>query len=174
MMNGTTFCVCFTSAVFSNRSCSAASSQSRSEAMAKRPQEGDYDESVGAKSKPVRNLVSRSRAGISTVLSSTSSSSQANVGPEDHEVSFKACTGSSVVQNQEKNFAKGDTMANSQMRHSDASSMASTGPPVAWESNLIQNSQASTGPLVIKDFVTDIDLETKEDCNILSARPISF
>ena len=34
-----------------------------SEAMAKRPQEGYYEESVVAKSKPVRNLVSRSVQG---------------------------------------------------------------------------------------------------------------
>ena len=37
-------------------------SQNRSEGMAKRQQEGDYDERVVAKSKPVRNLVSRSCA----------------------------------------------------------------------------------------------------------------
>ena len=47
------------------------SSQSCSEDMAKRPQEGDYKERVVAKSKPVRNLVSRSHAGSPTAPSSS-------------------------------------------------------------------------------------------------------
>ena len=70
--------------------------------------------------------------------SSTASSSQGNFGLEDHKVSFKARTGSPVVQNSEKDFAKGDTIKNSQVRHSDASSLASTEPPVAWNSNQIE------------------------------------
>ena len=60
---------------------SFVSSQSCSEAMAKRPQEGDYEERVVAKSKPVRNLVSINRAGSSTVPSSTASSSPVNFVP---------------------------------------------------------------------------------------------
>ena len=67
------------------------SSQSCSEAMAKRPQEGDCEERVAAKSKPVRNLVSRSRAGISTVPS-TASASLGNFEPKGHEVRFEAHT----------------------------------------------------------------------------------
>ena len=50
----------FNISLFSSQSCSEVS------AMAKRPQEGDYDERVVAKSNPVRHLVSRSRAGSST------------------------------------------------------------------------------------------------------------
>ena len=69
------------------------SSESCSEAMAKRPQEGDFEERVVAKSKNVRNFVSRSCAGTSTVPSSTASSTQGNFGPEDHEVSLKVCMG---------------------------------------------------------------------------------
>ena len=99
--------------------------------MAKRPQKGDYEERVVAKTKPVRNLVSRSRAGISTVPSSMASSSPGIFGPEDREVTLKASVGQPVVQNQEKDFTKGDTMTVSQVWHSDASSMASTGAPVA-------------------------------------------
>ena len=67
--------------------------------------------------------------------SSTASSSKGNFGPEDHKVSFKARTGSLVV---EKDFAIGDTIMNSQVRHSDASSLASTEQPVAWNSNQIE------------------------------------
>ena len=61
------------------------SSQSCSEAIVKRPLEGDYEERVVAKSKPVRHLVSIRRAGSSTVPSSTAS----NFVPKDHEVRFK-------------------------------------------------------------------------------------
>ena len=42
------------------------SSQCCSHAMSKRLQEGDCEERIAAKSRPVRNLVSRSHAGIST------------------------------------------------------------------------------------------------------------
>ena len=73
-----------------------------SETMAKRPQEGDYEEWVVAKSKPVRTLVSKRCAGISTVPSSTASFSPGKFGPEDHEVIIKASTEHPVAQNQEK------------------------------------------------------------------------
>ena len=95
--------------------------------MAKRPQEGDYEERVVAKSKPVRNFVPRSRAGTSTVPSSTASSSRGNFGPKDHEVSFEARTVRLVAQNAQKDITKSDTMEDSQVTHSDVSSMASTG-----------------------------------------------
>ena len=38
----------------------------------------------------------------------------------------------------------------------------------------MKNSKAYTGHTVIKKWVTDIDLEAKEECNILSATSISF
>ena len=53
----------FNVSLFSCQSCFEVSFQNRSDAMAKRPQEGDYDERVVAKSKPVRNFVPGSRAG---------------------------------------------------------------------------------------------------------------
>ena len=120
------------------------SSQSCSKAMAKRPQEGDYEERVVDKSEPVRNLVSRSRAGTPTVPPSTASSSPANFGPKDHEVSFEARTVRPVAQDTQKDLTKSETMDDSQVRHSDASSMASTGGPVAWSSDQIMKSQTST------------------------------
>ena len=105
--------------------------------------------------------------------SSTASSSLENFGPKDHEVSFKTRMGSTVVQNTEKDLAEGDTIANPQVRHSDANSMARTGAPVAWNSNQITNSQASAGQPEIWNSVTDIDLEAKEKCNILSVTTVS-
>ena len=94
VMNGTTFCVCFIPSFSAlkaalkpwRRGC-------RKVIMKKR---------IVDKSKPVRNLVSRSRAGISTVPSSTASSSPGIFGLEDREVSFKASMEQPVVQHQEK------------------------------------------------------------------------
>ena len=114
-------------------------SQSCSQAMAKRPQEGDYEERVVAKSKSVRKLVSISHAGFSTVPSSTASSSPEDVGLEDHEVIVTACTGQPVSQNQESDPTKVDTMMNSQVWQTDASSMGSTEAPVAWSSDKKKN-----------------------------------
>ena len=75
-----------------------------------------------------------------------------------------------------RDITKSDTMEDSQVTHSDVSSMASTkGGPVAWSSDQILNSQARTGRLVIKDSVNDdVDVEATEECNILSAASISF
>ena len=49
-----------------------------------------------AKSRPVRNLVSRSRAGISTVTLSTASASSGNVGSESHDLDLEASTAKPV------------------------------------------------------------------------------
>ena len=85
-----------------------------------------------AKSRPVRYFVPRSRAGTSTVPSSTASSSLGIFGLEDPKVSFEARTVRLVAQNAQKDITKSDTMDDSQVTHSDASSMASTGGgPVA-------------------------------------------
>ena len=65
-------------------------------------------------------------------------------------------------------------MTDSQVWHSGAGSMAGTGAPVAWNSDKMKNSKASTGKLVIQTHVTDIDLEATEEYNILSAASISF
>ena len=64
-------------------------------------------------------------------------------------------------------------MWNSQVWQADASSMASTGQPVAWNSKQMKNSGTSTTKLVIQNSVTDVDLETAEECNILSAAPLA-
>ena len=93
VVNGTNFRVCSILPFFKSQSCSEDSSQSRSEAVAKRPQEGYHDGRIVAKSKSVRNLVSRSRAGLSTVPSSTVSSSPENLRPTDHEMRCEADTG---------------------------------------------------------------------------------
>ena len=172
----------FNISLFSSQSCSEVSSQDCSEAMAKKPQEGDYDERVVAKSKPVENMVSRSRAGTSTMPSSRVSSSPRKFGYKDHEMRFEANTEQPVVENSQQDLMKGDTMTNSQVRHLDARSKATTGSPMARKSNRISNSQASTGHTVIKkskqvrathskkNLVTDINLEAKEECNNLSAK----
>ena len=80
-----------------------------------------------AKSKPVRNFVPRSRAGTSTVPSSTASSSPGIFGLEDPKVSSEARTVRLVAQYAQKDTTKSDTMEDSQVTHSDVSSMASTG-----------------------------------------------
>ena len=137
-------------------------------------QQGDYDEGVVAKANSVRIVVWRSRAGLSTVPSSTVSSSPENFGSEDQEMRFEANTVQPVVENSEKDLTKSDTKTNSQGWHLDARSKAGTGSLVAWDSNQINNFQASTGQPVSKKMVTDIDLETKEDWSILSSTSISF
>ena len=53
-------CLCNIS-LFSSQRCSAFSSQNCFEAVAKRQQEGDYDERVVARSKSVRNLILKVR-----------------------------------------------------------------------------------------------------------------
>ena len=66
--------------LFSSQSCAAFIPENRSEGLAKRQQGGDHDERVVAESKPVRNLVSRSRLVPSTTPSSTVSSNRGNSG----------------------------------------------------------------------------------------------
>ena len=94
-----------------------------------------------------------------------------NFGPKDLEVSFEARTWRPVAQDTQQDLTKSETMDDSQVRHSDASSMAST---VAWSSDQMVKSQASTGRPVTEDSITDIDLETTKEYNILSAGSTSF
>ena len=65
-------------------------------------------------------------------------------------------------------------MTNSQVWHSDASSMAGTDAPASWNSDQMKNSQARTVKLVIQNSVSVIDFEAKEECNILCVTSISF
>ena len=102
----------------------------------------------------------------STAPSSTASSSPGNFGPQDHEVSFEARTGRPVAQDTQKDLTKSETMEDSQVMQPDASSMAST---VAWSSDQIMKSQASTRRLVTEDSITDIGLEATNEYIILSA-----
>ena len=127
-----------------------------------------------AKLKPVRNLVSTSRAGSSTVPPSMVLSSPRKFGSKDHEMRFEANTGQLVVQNSQRDLIKGDTMASSQVRHWDARSEASTGSPVAWESNRIKNSQASTGHTVVKKWSLTSIWRRKKNAIFLSVTSISF
>ena len=84
--------LCFCSILAFSALNAEFSSQNCSEAMAKRQQEGDYDERVVATSKPVRNLVSRSCAGPSTKPSSTVSSCLGKFGSKDHEMGCETRT----------------------------------------------------------------------------------
>ena len=77
---------------FSSQSCTESRSQNWSEAMSKRQQEGDYDESVVAKPMPDRNLVSMSCVGPSMTASSTVTSSPVKFGSGDHEMSLLSAT----------------------------------------------------------------------------------
>ena len=94
--------------------------------MSKRLQEGDCEERIAAKSKPVRNLVSRSRAGSSTVPISTASATPGIFRSESRELHLEASTVKPVAKNQKSEPNEGDRMWNSQERHTDAKSMAST------------------------------------------------
>ena len=65
-------------------------------------------------------------------------------------------------------------MTNSQVRHSDASSIEGRGQRVARNSDQMMISSARTGKLVMQNSVRDIDLEATEEYNILSAASNSF
>ena len=65
-------------------------------------------------------------------------------------------------------------MRNSQEWHTDARLMASTEETVAWNSNQMKNSRASTARPVTENPVIRIDLETSRGYNILSAESVSF
>ena len=69
------------------------------------------------------------------------SASSGNVGSESHDLDLEASTGKPVAMYQKSEPSEeGDRMWNSQERHTDAKSMASTEGPVAWNSNQMQNS----------------------------------
>ena len=52
--------------------------------------------------------------------------------------------------------------------------MPSTGEPVAWNSNHMQDSEADTGEPVTRNSVIDVNLETSGGYNLLSAESVSF
>ena len=59
-------------------------------------------------------------------------------------------------------------------KQTDARSISSTGEPVAWDSNRMQDSKVGTGEPVGWDSVIDVDLETSREYNLLSAESVSF
>ena len=144
--------------------------------MAKRQQEGDYDERVVAKSKPVRNMVSRSCAVPSTTPSSTVSSSPAIFGSKDHEMRFETRTGRHRSANQQESLIKRDRVTNSQERHQDIRSRATLRSPLTREPSQTEDPTACTCRLapIVNSWDAGSGLETKEECDILSARSISF
>ena len=142
--------------------------------MAKNQQEGDYEERVVAKSKPVRNLVSTRRPGSPTVPSSTASSSLGNFAPRDHELWVTQSTGQLVSQGGQKNPAKSDAVEDSPVIVLGAHSMKGAGAPVGWGSDQTVNSQQSTWQLVAENSVTENDLEMEKEYDILSAVAMSL
>ena len=134
--------------LFSSQSCSEFNSQNCSEAMTKRQQQGDYNERVVARSKPVRNLVSRSCAGPSTTPSSTVFSSPETLGTKDHEMRFETRTEKPNSNNQQESIIKRDRMTNSQERYEEARSRGTTGPPMTRNPSQTEDLTGCTGHLV--------------------------
>ena len=132
VMNGTTFCFCSISAFSALKA--ALKPWWRDHTTG-----GDYEERVVAKSKPVRNLVTRRRTGSSTVPSSTASSSPVNFVPKDHEVRFKESAERSGAQNKETSTS--DEMEDSQVRYEDENSMTRADVPVELGSDQTLNSE---------------------------------
>ena len=127
-MNGSIFL--FNINFCSSQSCSEFNSQNCTEGMAKRQQEGDYDERVVAKSKPVRSLVSKSYA---TTPSSTVSSCTKTFGSKDYEMRFETRTGKPGSTNQQESLIKRDRVPNSQESREDTRSRATTGSHMTRE-----------------------------------------
>ena len=130
--------------------------------MSKSLQEGDYEERVAAKSRPVRNFVSRSRAGMSTVPFSTAPASPGVLRSDSHRFGLIAGEGgqpslTSTVRPVALSVAsgsnKGDNVWNSQEWQTDARSITSMGKQLAWDSNQMQDSLMITGRPVAGDSV---------------------
>ena len=115
----------FNISLFSCQNCAEFNSQSCSESMAKRLQEGDYDERVVAKSKPIRHLVSRSSAKPSTTPSLTVSSSLGKFGSKDHEMRYETRAVKPRSATQKESLIKRDRVTNSQERHEDKAALRS-------------------------------------------------
>ena len=125
--------------------------------------------------KPVRNRVSRSCAGPSTTPSSTVSSSPVEFGSDDHEMRIETRAVKPGSANQRESFIERDRVTNSQERHEDTRSRATTGSPLTREpSQTAENPSTYTGRLVptVKSWDAGSGLETKEECDILSDRTI--
>ena len=162
-------CLCNIS-LFGSQRCSAFSSQNCFEAVAKRYQEGDYDERVVAKSKSVRNLESKGCAGPSTTPSSTVSSRPGIFGSEDHEMRCETRTVRPSSNNQKQSLIEHDRVTNSQERHQDIRSRATPRSPKTRElSQTSENPTACTKHPVrtIESWDAGNGLETKRDCGTI-------
>ena len=131
--------------------------------MAKRQQEGGYDEIVVAKSKPVRNLVSRSCCGTinDAIFDGIFMSRETRNKPSSN--------------NQQENLIKRDRVTNSQERHEETRSRATTGSSITQKPSQTEDLTACTGYPVptFKSWDAGSGLETKEECDILSVFSIS-
>ena len=123
--------------------------------MSKSTQQENGEERIAAKSKPMRYLVSRSRAGSSTVSISTATASPGSLRSNSHILDLIAGAGQPVALCRTSESNEGDKIWNSQEWQTDAISITCTGPPVVWDS------------------VIDVDLETTREYNI-SAESDSF
>ena len=100
---------------------------------------------VVAKSKPIRNLVSRSCAGPSTTPSSTVFSSPETFGTKDHEMRFETRTEKPSSNNQQESIIKRDRVTNSQERFEEARSRSTTGSPMTRKPSQTEDLTTCTG-----------------------------
>ena len=155
----------FNISLFSSQNCAEFNSQNRSEGMAKRQQEGNYDEWVVSNSKPVRNFVSRSCAGPSTTPFSTVSSRLGIFGSEDHEMRWESRAENPAHIIKKESFIERDQVTNSQERHQDIRSRATTRSRMTREpSQTTENPTTCTGRFVPIIEIWDAGnvLETKK------------
>ena len=89
---------------------------------------------------------------------------------------FETRTGKPGSTNQQESLNKRDRVTTSQESHEDTRSRATTGSPMTREPIQPEDPTACMGRFVrsIKSWDAGSDLETKEECNRLSARSISF
>ena len=160
----------FNISLFSSQSCIESFSQNRSDGMAKRQKEGDYDERVVAKSKPVRNLLSWSCAGPSTTPSSTVSSSLGVFVSEDHEMRYETRVGKPGSVNQKESLVEHDRVTISQERHQDIRSRATPRSPMTRKlSQITENPTTCIGRPVptIHSWDAGNGMETKRVCGTI-------
>ena len=157
MMSGIIFPVCSTSA-FSALSLLRQEFQldqrhrstGCSQAMSKRTQEGNGEESIAAKSRPMTNLVSRCRVWDPTVLASTASENPVNTKSERQKVPL------SSLNVQQTGTGKPVTLASS-------SNSSEWNNDDKWSSQVRKSgemSKTSTGKLVSNELVIDIDMDS--------------
>ena len=175
VMNGTTFYVCSILAFSALKAALRSILKIALKLCRRDHKKCDYDERVVAKSKPVRNLLSRICTGPSTTPFSTVSSCPGKFVSEDREMRFETKTGKPSSNNQQENLNKPYPATNSQERHEETRSRATTELPMTQKPSQTEDFTACTFYFVptIKSWDADSGLKTKEDCDILSARSLS-